>query len=51
MGPAIQTLTGAPYFDTSHDEVGIDELWSYMDEKLAAGWMLTCASYTGTGSD
>ena len=51
MGPAIQSLTGAPYYNTMHKEVGIDALWSYMNEKLAAGWMLTCASHTGTGSD
>ena len=24
MGPAIQTLTGAPYFDIDHSDIGVD---------------------------
>ena len=45
MGPAIQTLTGAPYFDTNHVDVGIDELWDYIDSNLANNWMVTAASF------
>ena len=51
MGPAVQTLTGAPYFDTKHSEVGVDELWDYLTEKLNNNWMVTVASFIGTGSD
>ena len=51
MGPAIQAMTGAPYFDTSHTDVTPDELWDYIDEKLAANWMVTAATFQGTGSD
>jgi len=34
MGPAVQMMTGSPHFDTRHDSVSIDELWSYIDSKL-----------------
>ena len=51
MGPAVQTLTGAPFFDTKHSEVGVDELWDYLTEKLNTNWMVTVASFIGTGSD
>jgi hypothetical protein len=34
MGPAVQMMTGSPYFNTRHDSVSIDELWSYIDSKL-----------------
>ena len=51
MGPAIQMLTGAPYFETPNADKSVDELWDYIDKKVQAGWMVTTASYTGTGSD
>lgn len=52
MGPAVQMLTGAPYYDKMHYEYKTsDELWSYIDEKIKAKWMVTCASHYGTGSD
>lgn len=35
MGPAVQMMTGSPFFDTKHAKVGIDELWDYIDSKLA----------------
>ena len=37
-------LTGAPYFVTSHPMVSIDDLWNYIDGKLAKGWMVTAMS-------
>ena len=51
MGPAVQTLTGAPYFNTQHAEIGIDELWDQLKERLDTNWMITAASFVGTGSD
>ena len=51
MGPAIQMLTGAPYFETPNSDKSVDELWDYIDKKVQAGWMVTTASHTGTGSD
>jgi len=51
MGPAIQTLTGSPFFNTWHDEISVDALWDLMDSRFAKGWMVTAGSYSGTGSD
>lgn len=51
MGPAVQSLTGAPYFDMRHSDYGIDELWQNIKEKLDKNWMVTSASHVGTGSD
>ena len=44
-------LTGAPYYDFENASKSADELWKYIDDKRAHGWMVTCASFTGTGSD
>ena len=35
MGPAIQALTGAPYYDTFNNEMGVDELWDTINRKLS----------------
>ena len=43
-------LTGAPYFDTQHAEVSVDELWNYIDGKMAKSWMVTTCSLMGNGS-
>ena len=51
MGPAIQMLTGAPYFDFSNYNMGVDELWNFIDNQLKRGFMVTCASHTGSGYD
>ena len=51
MGPAIQALTGAPYFDIDHSDIGVDQLWNEIDEALAKNWMISTASYIGSGSD
>ena len=51
MGPAVQMMTGSPFFDTKHAKVGIDELWDYIDSKLAKNWMITTCSHIGPGSD
>jgi hypothetical protein len=45
MGIAVQTMTGAPFFDTYHNEIGIDELWDNLDRKLKNNWMVTAASF------
>ena len=51
MGPAVHAMTGAPFFDTIHSDVGVDEHWEYLTEKLSKNWMVTCASFDGTESD
>ena len=51
MGPAIQTLTGAPYYETKHNQVSIDELFDYVYERINKGWMITTTSHVGDGSD
>ena len=51
MGPAVQMLTGAPYFDTDHGAVSSEDLWTYINDHLARNWMITCASHFGSGSD
>ena len=51
MGPAIQMMTGSPFYDTEHTDVAVDELWDYLSEKLEKNWMITVASFIGTGSD
>ena len=51
MGPAVQMMTGAPYFDTQHADVSVDELWDYMDSKLNMNYMITACSHMGNGSD
>lgn len=51
MGPAVQALTGAPYYDTNHADLSVDALWNQIDKQLADGWMMTAGSHTGTGSD
>ena len=51
MGPAVQMLTGAPYFQTDHWGQTPDDLWKYIDEKLAANWVITTASMNGPGND
>ena len=30
MGPAVQMLTGAPYYGTQHSIVSVDSLWNYL---------------------
>ena len=50
MGAAVQMLTGAPYFDTYHASMTTEELWNYLGEKLAANWVITCASHVNSGS-
>ena len=44
-------MTGAPYFDTQHADVSVDELWDYMDSKLNMNYMITACSHMGNGSD
>lgn len=44
-------LTGAPYFDFENSSMSARELWTYIDSQMSHGWMVTCASFTGTGSD
>lgn len=51
MGPAIQALTGAPFYDYKHYNMGVDELWNFIDKSFRDGFMITCGSHTGTGSD
>lgn len=51
MGPAVQAMTGAPFYTTSHEDMSVDSLWEKIDKALADNWMLTAASHTGTGSD
>lgn len=51
MGPAIQSLTGAPYYDMMHDDYSVDGIWLKIKEVLEKNWMVTAASYVGTGSD
>ena len=51
MGPAIQALTGAPFYDVTNSDMSVDELWNYIDGKVKSNWMVTCGSFTGTGSD
>ena len=51
MGPAVQMMTGAPYYDIEHKDVTVDELWEYIHERIQGNWMITVASHIGTGSD
>lgn len=51
MGPAVQALTGAPYYDTVHSEMSVSDLWEKIDKALADGWMMTAGTHVGTGSD
>ena len=51
MGPAVQMMTGAPYYDIEHKDVTVDELWEYIHERIQDNWMITVASQIGTGSD
>ena len=51
MGPAVQMLTGAPYFETIHNSMSIEKLWNYLGEKLAANWVVTCGSHYSPGGD
>ena len=50
MGPSVQSLTGAPYYETKHREMTVDGLWKQIDKALADGWMMTAGSLHGTGS-
>ena len=34
MGPAIQMLTGAPYFETRNADKSVDELWDFINGKV-----------------
>ena len=43
-------LTGAPYFINTHADVSVDDLWNYIDGKLAKNWMVTTCSLMGNGS-
>ena len=51
MGPAVEMLTGAPTFMTKHGSMSIEKLWNYLGEKLAANWVVTCASHNSPGGD
>lgn len=51
MGPAIQTLTGSPFFDVYHSEMSVDELWDWINVKMEEEWMITAGSPYGDGSD
>ena len=51
MGPAVQSLTGAPYYDMYHEDYGVDEIWQNIKDSLDKDWMVTSASNYGTGSD
>ena len=50
MGPAMQTLTGAPYFDMWHygayQPSEADKIWDFVNEKIRNGW-LVCSSTPG----
>ena len=50
-GPAVQMLTGAPYFETKHEDISSEDLWNYLSEKLAANWVVTSESHNGPGTD
>ena len=45
MGPAIQTLTGAPYFSFKHGDYSVDGLWDFINERFNSNWMVTCGSF------
>ena len=47
MGPAIQTLTGSPYFDLNHETTSIEELWDWITVKMNEGWMVTAGTPRG----
>lgn len=51
MGPAIQTLTGAPFYEYIHGNTSADVLWNDLNERVAAGWMVTAGTPTGPGTD
>jgi hypothetical protein len=51
MGPAVQAMTGAPYYSTWHEDITVDKLWTKIHDALNDNWMLTAASQTGSGSD
>ena len=51
MGPAIQTLTGSPFFDVYHSEMTVDELWDWVSEKMNDEWMITASTPYGNGTD
>ena len=52
MGPAMQMLTGAPYYEKyTSDFRSVDNLWSYIDEKLSNGWLVAASSYPGSNQD
>ena len=45
MGPAISTLTGAPYFRVTNADMGTDELWEFIDKSMKDKFMITCQSF------
>ena len=57
IGPAMQTLTGAPYFDKWHEDTRDaeqdypDEIWNFVDDKLRNGWLVCASSYGFSDED
>jgi len=51
MGPAIQTLTGSPYYNYPHTDYSVNALWEFVNEKFNQGWMITVGTPYGNGSD
>ena len=51
IGPAVQALTGAPFYDVDNSAMGEDELWDFIDKHYREGDMMSCSSFVGTGSD
>ena len=47
MGMAIQTMTGAPFYEYYHPETSVDELWDLIVQRSADGWMITAGSIPG----
>ena len=34
MGPAVQSMTGAPYYETYHEDMSVSDLWNKIDRAL-----------------
>lgn len=51
LGPAVQMMTGAPYYEMWHNDYSVEDLWQKIKDKLKEGWMVTSGSLVGTGND
>ena len=51
VGATVQMLTGGPAYYHAHKEMDADRLWNMVKEKIDNGWMVTCGSYRGPGTD